>query len=77
MKFNFAFAFKAAVRLAIFAGIIAFAIRLSYLSIAYMALSAFLLTFVDELSRILKEKQQVTSTSFEPGTYQTGSWKNA
>jgi hypothetical protein len=82
LKFNFAFAFKAAVRLSIFAAIIAFAIRLSYISIAYMAVAAFLLTFVDELSRILKNKDQVTPIipkppAFETGTYQTGSWKNA
>jgi len=60
----------------------AFAIRLSYLSIAYMAVAAFLLTFIDELSRILKEKRAVTQVipkpgSFEAGSYQTGSWKNA
>lgn len=81
LKFNFAVALKAAVRLSIFAAIIAFAIQLSYLSIAYMAVAAFLLTFVDELSRVLR-KQPVTEVipkpaSFETGTYQTGSWKNA
>lgn len=82
MKFNFAFAFKAAVRLSIFAAIIAFAIRLSYISIAYMAVTVFLLTIVDELSRKLKNKDRVTPIipkppSFETGGYQTGSWKNA
>ena len=82
LKFNLAFTFKAAVRLSIHAAVIAFAIRLSYVSIAYMAVAAFLLTFVDELSRVLKEKQQDTQVipkppSFEAGTYQTGSWKNA
>ena len=82
LKFNFAFAFKAAVRLSIFAAIIAFAIRLSYISIVYMAVATFLLVIVDELSRVLKEKQPVTQVipkpaSFEAGTYQTGSWKNA
>ena len=82
MKFNFEFAFKAAVRLSIFAAIIAFAIQLSYISIAYMAVAAFLLTFVDEFSRILKNKDRVTPVipkppSFETGTYQTGSWRNA
>ncbi len=82
LKFNFAFTFKAALRLSIHAAVIAFAIRLSYISIAYMAVAAFLLTFVDELSRALKEKQQDTPVipkppSFEAGTYQAGSWKNA
>ena len=82
LKFNFTFVLNAAVRLSIKAAIIAFAIRLSYISIAYMAVVAFLLTFVDELSRVLKEKQPVTPVipkpgSFEAGTYQTGSWKNA
>jgi hypothetical protein len=81
LKFNFAFAFQAAIRLSIYAAIIAFAIRLSYISIAYMAVSAFLLTIVDELSRVLKEKRPVTQVipkpgEFEAGTYQTGSWKN-
>jgi hypothetical protein len=80
LKFNFAFAFQAAVRLSIYAAIIAFAIRLSYISIAYMAVTAFLLTFVDEFSRILKNKDRdniPNPPSFEAGTYQAGSWKNA
>jgi len=62
--------------------VVAFAIRLSYTSIAYMAVLSFVLTFVDELSRALKDKHRVTQSipkpaSFEAGTYQTGSWKNA
>lgn len=82
MKFNTRFVFKAAVQLSIYAAVVAFAIRLSYASIAYMAVVAFLITFVDELSRALKDKQRVTQIipkppSFETGTYQTGSWKNA
>jgi Zn-dependent protease with chaperone function len=82
LKFNFAFAFRAAVRLSIFAAIIAFAIRLSYISIVYMAVAAFLLTMLDELSRIVKNKDRVTPIipkppSFETGTYQAGSWKKA
>ena len=74
--------FKAAVRLSIFAAVIAFAIRLSYAGIAYMAVTAFLLAFIDELARALRDKDQVTQVipkpgSFEAGTYETGSWKNA
>jgi hypothetical protein len=82
MKFIPGFVFKAAVRLSIFAVVVSFAIRLSYTSIAYMAVLTFLLTFVDELSRALKDKHRVTQiipkpASFEAGTYETGSWKNA
>jgi len=82
MKFMPVFVFKAAVKLSIFAAVIAFALRLTYTSIAYMALTTFLVTVVDELSRALKEKHRVTQiipkpASFEAGTYQSGSWKNA
>ena len=64
MKFNPAYAFKAAFNLASYAAVIAFAIRLSYTSIVYMALALFLLTLIDELSRVIKGTQR-------------GSWKNA
>jgi hypothetical protein len=47
-----------------------------------MAVVAFLVTLVDELSRAFRDKQRITQiipkpSSFEGGTYQTGSWKNA
>ncbi len=82
MKFNPGFVFKAALQLSFYAAVVGFAIRLSYTSIGYMALVAFLLTFVDELSRVLKGKKEATQiipvpASFESGTYQRGSWKNA
>lgn len=53
---------------------LAFAIRLSYTSIAYMALALFILTLVDELSKVIKGKREVTQIG---GNYQPGSWKNA
>ncbi|HSL54252.1 MAG TPA: M48 family metalloprotease [Pyrinomonadaceae bacterium] len=82
MKFNAGLVFKAALQLFGFATIVGFAIRLSYTSILYMAVAAFLLTFIDELSRTLKDKHRITQiipvpASFESGTYQRGSWKNA
>ncbi|HYV12571.1 MAG TPA: M48 family metalloprotease [Pyrinomonadaceae bacterium] len=73
VKFNPAYVLKAAFNLAIFAAVLAFAIRLSYTSIVYMALALFILTFVDELSKVIKGRE-VTQIS---GTYQPGSWKNA
>jgi hypothetical protein len=82
MRFKPGMVFKAALQLSVFAIVVAFAIRLSYMSILYMAMVAFLVTFVDELSRALRDKQRITQiipkpASFEGGTYQTGSWKNA
>lgn len=82
MRFKAGLVFKAAIQLSIYAAVIAFAIRLSYSSIAYMAFAAFLLTFVDELSRVVKGKHAPTQifpvpATFETGTYQAGSWKNA
>jgi hypothetical protein len=82
MKFKPVMVFRAALQLSVFAIVVAFAIRLSYMSILYMAVVAFLVTFVDELSRALRDKQRITQiipkpSSFEGGTYQTGSWKNA
>ena len=82
MKFNPGLVFKAAIQMSVFAAVVGFAIRLSYTSIGYMILAAFLLTFIDELSRVLKSKQQITQvipmpSSFENGTYQRGTWKNA
>lgn len=82
MKFDPRLVFKAAMQLFFYAAIVGFAIRLSYMSIAYMAVVAFLLTFVDELSRALKDKQPTSQifpapATFEAGTYQAGSWKNA
>ena len=73
---------RSRLELSIYAAVIAFTIRLSYISIAYMAVLSFLVVFVDELSRALKAKDRVTQiipkpASFEAGTYQTGSWKNA
>ena len=59
MKFKPSFAFKAAFNLSIFAAILAFAIRLSYTSIAYMALALFILTLVDELSKVIKGKRHL------------------
>lgn len=82
MKFNPRLVFVAALQLFGFATIVGFAIRLSYTSVVYMAVAAFLLTFIDELSRTLKDKHRITQiipvpASFETGTYQRGSWKNA
>jgi Zn-dependent protease with chaperone function len=82
MRFKPGMVFKAALQLSVFAIVVPFAIRLSYMSILYMAMVAFLVTFVDELSRALRDKQRITQiipkpASFEGGTYQTGSWKNA
>jgi hypothetical protein len=82
MKFNPGFVFKAALQISCYAAVVAFAIRLSYTSIGYMALVGFLVTFIDELSRVLKDKQRITQVipvpaSFESGTYPPGSWKNA
>lgn len=76
MKFDPAVAFKAGFNLAFYAGVLAFAIRLSYTSIVYMAFALFILTFVDEFSRVLKGKRvaQIIPT---PPAYQQGSWKNA
>lgn len=65
IKFNPAYAIKAAFNLSIYAAVLAFAIRLSYTSILYMALALFILTLVDELSKVIK------------GTGRRGSWKNA
>ena len=77
-KFNPAFAFKAAFNLSIYAAVIAFAIRLSYTSIFYMALALFLLTLIDELSRVIKGKKIIPApASFDASAYQRGSWKNA
>jgi flagellar biosynthesis protein FliR len=82
MKFKPGMVFKTALQLSVFAIVVAFAIRLSYMSILYMAVVAFLVTLVDELSRAFRDKQRITQiipkpSSFEGGTYQTGSWKNA
>jgi len=54
VKFNPGVAFKGAFNLAFFAAILAFAIRLSYTSIVYMALALFILTLVDELSKVIR-----------------------
>ena len=54
MKFKPRLVMTAAIQLSFYAAVIAFAIRLSYTSIAYMAVAAFLLTFVDEFSRVIK-----------------------
>ena len=59
VKFNPSFAFKAGFNLAFFAAILAFAIRLSYTSIVYMALALFILTLVDELSKVIKGKRRL------------------
>jgi len=82
MKFNPRLVFKAATQLFFYAAIVGFAIRLSYTSIVYMAVVAFLLTVADELSRAFKGKQRATQVipvpaSFETGTYRTSSWKKA
>ncbi|HKG61585.1 MAG TPA: M48 family metalloprotease [Pyrinomonadaceae bacterium] len=81
IKFSPAVAFKAAFNLSIYAAVLAFAIRLSYTSIVYMALALFILTLVDELSRVIKGKRAVTQkipaqASFTNGSYQRGAWKN-
>jgi Zn-dependent protease with chaperone function len=57
IKFNPAYTFKSAFNLSIYAAVFAFAIRLSYTSIFYMALALFILTLVDELSRVIKGKR--------------------
>lgn len=54
MKFKPRLVMTAAIQLSFYAAVIAFAIRLSYPSIAYMAVAAFVLTFVDEFSRVVK-----------------------
>lgn len=77
IKFNAGVAFKAALNLAIYAAVLAFAIRLSYTSIAYMALALFIIAFVDEFSRVVKWKKAVARIIPAPETYQRGSWKNA
>ncbi len=57
--FNPAYAIKAAFNLAIYAAVLAFAIRLSYTSIVYMALALFILTLVDEFSKVIKGKRRL------------------
>jgi Zn-dependent protease with chaperone function len=59
VKFNPAYAIKAAFNLAVYAAVLAFAIRLSYTSIVYMALALFILTLVDELSKVIKGKRHL------------------
>ncbi|HEX5602003.1 MAG TPA: M48 family metalloprotease [Pyrinomonadaceae bacterium] len=59
IEFNPAYTFKAAFNLAIYAAVLAFAIRLSYTSIVYMALALFILTLVDELSKVIKGKRRL------------------
>jgi hypothetical protein len=72
MKFKAGLVFKAAFQLSIYAAVVAFAIGLSYTSIAYMAFAAFLLTFVDELSRVVKgnnlRQAYVATTSRVPAS---------
>jgi Zn-dependent protease with chaperone function len=65
MKFKAGLVFKAAFQLSIYAAIVAFAIWLSYTSIAYMAVAAFVLTFVDEFSRVVKGRGCLTNHSTE------------
>lgn len=77
MKFNPNVAFKAAFNLSTYAAVLAFAIRLSYLSIVYMAAALFILTFVDELSRVIKGKKRIIPIPTPEENYQRGSWKNA
>ena len=72
MKFKAGLVFKAAFQLSFFGAVVAFAIGLSYTSIAYMAFAAFLLTFVDELSRVVKgnnlRQAYVATTSRVPAS---------
>ena len=81
-RFDPGLAFKTAIQLGVYGAVVGFAIRLSYTSIAYMAAVAFLLALVDELPKAFKRELDVTQVipptpSFESGTYQSGSWKNA
>jgi heat shock protein HtpX len=59
VKFNPGYTFKAAFNLACYAAVLAFAISLSYLSIFYMALALFILTLVDEFSKVIKANKRL------------------
>ena len=63
MRFKPGLVIKAAIQLSLYAAVVAFAIRLSYTSIAYMTVAAFLLTFVDELSRVVKNPSLSVSSA--------------
>lgn len=67
-KFNPRLVFHAALQFSFFAGVLGYAIRLNYLSIGYLAFAAFLLTFIDELARALKDKERITQIIPAPTT---------